>query len=179
MPQRSDSSLEDLLEQYRDGNLQAFEMFFRKTKNIVHTYVIRRMNNSETAEDITQEIYLRIHRYVISYDRSKGNATSWIRSIAHNSISDHFSHLKSRQIPPQARYFLEANAPDNLNDRMFYEDMIYQFQGHLDAGELEILIERLVADSSFKEIGNKHGIRTDHARQKFGRIIKKIKKLID
>lgn len=178
MPLRSDSQLEDLLEEYRDGSTEAFEIFFRKTKNVVYAYVRRRVNNTETAQDITQEIFLRIHRYVVTFEREKGNAMSWVRSIAQNSLIDYFTQQKSRNGQPDAQLFHEINRPEDLNDRLYYEDMIFQFRGYLSPDELEILIERLIADTSFKDIGLKQGIRTDLARQKFSRVLKKIRKIL-
>ncbi|RZJ53608.1 MAG: sigma-70 family RNA polymerase sigma factor, partial [Flavobacterium sp.] len=128
-------------------------------------------------QDITQEIYLRIHRYVVSFDREKGNAMTWIRSIAHNCISTHFSIQRTLDKLSEEEYLREMAQPMDANDKLFYEEMIFQFQGYLNVDELEILVGRLITESSFKEIGIQKGINADHARQKFSRIMKKIKRL--
>ncbi|RYZ89948.1 MAG: RNA polymerase sigma factor [Proteobacteria bacterium] len=179
MPSRSERSLEDLLEDYRDGSPEAFETFFRKTRNIVFHYVQRRIKNLESSQDITQEIYLRIHRYIVSFDREKGNAMSWIRSIAHNCIANHFTLQRTLDKLSEDEYLREVSLQTDANDKLYYEDMIFQFQGFLNADELDILIGRLISESSFNEIGIQKGINADHARQKFSRILRKIKKLLN
>lgn len=170
----SENNLEDLLREYRDGNVEAFEIFFRLTKKIIFAYVKRRIENPQNAQDITQEIFLRIHRYIVSFDRSKGTALNWIHSIAHNCIADHVRTQKLRQSVLES---LEGQKPIgriDVNDRIFLEEMVAQFYGHLEKVELEILLDRLLNEESFNEIAAKQGIRTDHARQKFARTLKKI-----
>lgn len=178
MPLRSDKTLEDLLKDYRDGDVEAFDSFFRQTKKIVYSYIRRRITNQESAQDITQEVYFRIHRYVVTYDDKKGNAISWIRSIAHNCITSYINAQKARQLLTEAYLeALEEEVPTS-NDRIFLEEMLAQFNRQLDSVELNILTDRLLSELPFNEIASKRGIRADHARQKFSRIIKKVRKLL-
>jgi RNA polymerase sigma factor (sigma-70 family) len=171
----SENNLEDLLREYRDGNVEAFEKFFRLTKKLIYAYVKRRIENPQSAQDITQEIFFRIHRYIVSFDRSKGTALNWVHSIAHNSIADHIRTQKQRQVILDSLEGQKLYGRIDVNDRIFLEEMIAQFYGHLEKGEIEILLDRLLNEESFNEIAAKQGIRTDHARQKFTRTLKKIR----
>lgn len=177
MSSGSEKNLEDLLGEYRDGNVEAFETFFRLTKRIVYAYVKRRIENPQTAQDITQEIFLRIHRYVVTFDSSKGSGLNWIHSIAHNSIADHVRTQKIRQSVLESLQEQKPLGRSDANDRIFLEEMVAQFYGYLEKSELEILLDRLLNEESFNEIAAKQGIRTDLARQKFTRTLKKIRRL--
>lgn len=177
MPSRYDGRLEDLLKKYQEGRPEAFEEFFRKSKRTIYSYVRRRVSSAENAQDITQNIYLRIHRYILTFDCEKGSALGWIRSIAQNAVADHVKQLQNRQnmLDGESLRLLQAQEEQNPNDRIFFEEMLIQFQGHLSPEELNLVLERVLEEASFNDIAAKQGIRADYARQKFLRIMKKLR----
>ncbi len=178
MPSGSDDRLEDLLNEYREGNVDAFEEFFRKTKKIVYAYVRRRISNVEIAQDLTQDIYLRVHKYILSFDGRKGSALGWLRSIAHNTVTDYLTQQMAKHSVSDPEALTPEQSHIDVNDRIFFEELIYQFRGHIPPEDLTLLLDRVIEEISFEDIGRKHGIRADHARQKFSRILKKLKSVL-
>lgn len=90
----SNSRLEALLEAYQDGSLKAFDEFFLKTKDPFFLYIRRRVGNSEVAQDVTQDVYFRLHRYISSFKKGEGKALYWVLSIIQNCIFDHWAKLE-------------------------------------------------------------------------------------
>jgi len=56
----------------------------------VSRYVVRMTGTSNEAEDITQEVFLRLWTHAERYDPQKARLTTWLHNIAHNLCVDHF-----------------------------------------------------------------------------------------
>jgi RNA polymerase sigma-70 factor (ECF subfamily) len=177
VPLPSHKPLEDLLEAYRDGSLDAFDEFFRRTRDPLYSYVKRRVKNSEAAQDIIQDAFLRIHRYIGSFKRSEGKALPWLLSVVQNCINDYYSLQKAK--PGERGFELEPEASyeQGMDERLFLKEIILALEKRIDPEELDLLLQRLVVGFSFNEIAYRKGILPDNARQKFSRILKKIRHL--
>lgn len=175
MPLPSHKPLEDLLEAYREGSLEAFDEFFRRTRDPLYSYVKRRVKNAEAAQDIIQDAFLRIHRYIGSFKRSEGKALPWLLSIVQNCIIDHYNLQKAKL--GEGGFELEVSYEQGMDDRLFLKEIIQALEKHIDSEELDLLLQRLVVGFSFNEIAYRKGILPDNARQKFSRILKKIRLL--
>ena len=86
---------EALMADYQRGDATAFEMLFRRYKDRVYGYFVRRFNDREAAEDLFQSTFLRVHRARRDYDTNRPFAT-WIFAIASNLGRD---ELKRREDP--------------------------------------------------------------------------------
>jgi RNA polymerase sigma-70 factor, ECF subfamily len=72
------------------------------TRSDLHTrvlrYVSRRVRSREDAEDITQEVMLRIHRHSADLEHAERMA-AWVYRIAANAIADHYRRPARRELP--------------------------------------------------------------------------------
>jgi RNA polymerase sigma-70 factor (ECF subfamily) len=59
-------------------------------------FISRRVTSRETAEDILQEVMLRIHRSAAGVERAEA-VGAWIYSIARNAIVDHYRSASVRR----------------------------------------------------------------------------------
>jgi DNA-directed RNA polymerase specialized sigma24 family protein len=64
-----------------------------------------------------------------------------------------------------------------MDERLFLKEIILALEKRIDPEELDLLLQRLVVGFSFNEIAYRKGILPDNARQKFSRILKKIRHL--
>jgi RNA polymerase sigma-70 factor, ECF subfamily len=81
-------------------------------------FVMRRVGSRETAEDIVQEVMLRIHRRAGGIERAEAIG-AWVHTIAKNAITDHYRSARVRrelatgsEIDPEAVEEAEGDAPD-------------------------------------------------------------------
>ena len=70
------------------NNYQEVWDLWLSSKDRLHGYVLSRFKNKELAEDITQEVLLKIHKSCCS-DKEIKNVNSWLFQIAHNTTLDH------------------------------------------------------------------------------------------
>lgn len=61
-------------------------------------FITRRVNSPHDAEDILQEVMLRIHRHRTELDRVH-NISAWVYRIARNAITDHYRRPAGRELP--------------------------------------------------------------------------------
>lgn len=62
MPEGSSSVYANVLQQFRKGDLDAFETLFREHQRPVYGWILRIVRNAAAAEDLTVETFWRIHR---------------------------------------------------------------------------------------------------------------------
>ncbi len=70
-----------VLNEFRQGNLDAFETLFRLHQRAVYGWILRIVRNPETAEDLTIEAFWRIHKARASFQPAMG-FEGWARRIA-------------------------------------------------------------------------------------------------
>ncbi len=80
----------------REGDLSAFEQIMRVYERRIFGYVMRHVNNREDAEDITQEVFIKLYKKFDSYD-PKQTFTTWLFTIATNTIYDFLRHRRGKQ----------------------------------------------------------------------------------
>jgi RNA polymerase sigma-70 factor, ECF subfamily len=59
-------------------------------------FIDRRVESRETAEDILQEVMLRIHRHADGLERAEA-VGAWVHAIARNAITDHYRSARARR----------------------------------------------------------------------------------
>jgi RNA polymerase sigma-70 factor (ECF subfamily) len=74
---------EQVMLRYKEGVLVAMEELVRRYKNPVYCFAYRLGNTEAEAQDITQEVFLRLHQHRLEYVPS-GKFSTWIFSITHN-----------------------------------------------------------------------------------------------
>jgi RNA polymerase sigma-70 factor (ECF subfamily) len=62
------TSDEALMLEFQGGSLAAFEELFARYRRPRYRFFARRLNNSERAEDLTQETFLAVIRAVSRYE---------------------------------------------------------------------------------------------------------------
>ena len=82
-----------LMLRYRDGDVNAFEMLYRRHKDPVYRYLLRLCQHRDTAEDIFQEVWGKIVRARESY-RPTAKFTTFLYRVAHNCFIDHVRRNK-------------------------------------------------------------------------------------
>ena len=166
--QLSDSALVSL---YITGNENAFELLVNRHKNKVYTTILLIVKDTETAEDLLQDTFIKaIHTMKGGRYNEEGKFSSWICRIAHNLAIDYFRKEKRNPM---------INIEDNgniFNTLSFSEESIEALQikeethdrlreliQQLPEAQKEVLIMRHYADMSFQEIAETTGVSINTA----------------
>jgi RNA polymerase sigma factor (sigma-70 family) len=98
---------------------------FRRYAQDLRRYLDRRLGHSQDAEDLAQEVYLRLLR--IDSDKQVDNPLAFIYGVAHHVLADHMSaEQRARERIPSAGEVSEV-ALDQMS-----EALSDQLEDHLD-----------------------------------------------
>lgn len=86
-----------LIEQYLNGNVQAFNTLVWRWQSPVYNFVLRVIGNSEQAKDITQATFIRVFKDLKKL-KDKEKFKSWLYRIAMNLCLDEIKKMKKRKL---------------------------------------------------------------------------------
>ena len=70
-------------------NNETFEEVYNKNYNSIYHYVNFKIKDSEIAKDITQDVFIKLHKNFDKYDVYMAKLNTWLRTIANNAIIDY------------------------------------------------------------------------------------------
>lgn len=88
----------DLVRRARSGDGVAWEEIVSAYSRRIFNLAYRFTSNAEAAEDLTQEVFIRIYRTLDQYDAKQGDLSNWLMRLARNLVIDDYRH---RQRNPQ------------------------------------------------------------------------------
>lgn len=91
----------DLVRRCRAGDGSAWEEIVTAYSRRIFNLAYRFTSSAEAAEDLTQEVFIRIYKTLDQYDSKQGNLSNWLMRLARNLIIDDYRH---RQRNPQDTY---------------------------------------------------------------------------
>lgn len=74
----------ELIKRCRAGDPNAFTLLYEQYKNLVYRTAFLMLDCSEEAEDALQEVFLRVHHSLNTYQPEKGAFTTWLHKITVN-----------------------------------------------------------------------------------------------
>ncbi len=76
------------------GDGPSWEELVRRHTRRVYNLCYRFTGNSTSAEDLSQEVFLRIFRTLPSYQSSQGAFPTWLTSVTRNLLVDHYRRTR-------------------------------------------------------------------------------------
>jgi RNA polymerase sigma-70 factor (ECF subfamily) len=78
------------------GCVSAFELLYNRHSPMVFALILRIVENQQVAEELTQEVFLRVWQRSSTYHADRGSVRNWILSIAHNLAIDDIRRQQAR-----------------------------------------------------------------------------------
>lgn len=124
MPEISD---QQLIKDYFQGDAKALELLIARYLPLVYGYLLRFVRHAPDAEDITQEVFVKVWKQLKKFEPEK-SFKAWILSIAKNTAIDFFRRKKIIPLaafPPAFEDFLSETRADSkpLADESFDESL--------------------------------------------------------
>src|ERR1700761_9256802 len=104
MPLESTTPEEDkhLVQRLKSRDGQAMVALYDKYGSLVYSVIFRAVAERATAEDLTQETFLRIWNRIHTFDEEKGKLQSWLVTVARNRAFDHLRSIRNQAIQSSA-----------------------------------------------------------------------------
>ena len=170
-------NIQDCIQCVKAGDYKAFSHIVSEYRQMIFTIIFKIVNNREDAEDISQEIFIKVFKSLNSF-KEESEFSTWLYRIAYNtalseirkrkivfsSFEDDFSTLKDETIDEE----IEELA---LEERIIYLEQALKMLPAKDA----LLITLFYLDNqSIEEISRISNLSRANVKIKLHRIRKKL-----
>ena len=76
------------------GDSAAWEDIVQRHHRRIYNICYRFAGTADDAQDLTQEVFIKMYRTLASYDASKGAFMTWVTTVTRNLLVDHFRKTK-------------------------------------------------------------------------------------
>jgi RNA polymerase sigma-70 factor, ECF subfamily len=150
---------------------ETFDSLWNQTHHRLCWFVCSRISNEQDAEDILQDVFLRIYDQFKTV-RDPQRLESWMYQVARNRIVDHYRGRRQWVDLPET-----LAAEDDLAERTPESLLTYlrEMVGTLPKGYREALIQADMHGMSHQELATKLGITLPGAKSRVQRARQKVK----
>ena len=157
-----DASDETLMLAYAAGDAVAFEQLYARHRGKLYRYLQRQLRDNAVADELFQDVWQRVIAARSGWKPDAGFAT-WLYTIAHHRLGDHWRSLKHRpSAPADADERMARVADPDTPERVLSEfERRRQLQLALDdlpEEQREVLLLRLEQELTLEEIGDITGV---------------------
>jgi RNA polymerase sigma-70 factor (ECF subfamily) len=80
------------------GDAGAWEEIVQRFNRRIYNICYRFAGGGDDAEDLTQEVFIKIYRTMASFDAEKASFNTWVTTVTRNLLVDHFRKTKNDRI---------------------------------------------------------------------------------
>ncbi|HMD13938.1 MAG TPA: RNA polymerase sigma factor [Bacteroidota bacterium] len=110
----------ELIELFRHGDVTGFNELVRRYQEKVYWIARRTMGNHEDADDVVQDVFVRVFEK-LKYFRGDANFYTWLYRVTVNVSLNALRKKRIKDILPFDELFEETLPADNQTDRAMYE----------------------------------------------------------
>jgi len=144
----------------------------RRHDRLMFGVSLRLVGNRQDAEDITQDVMLKIFSKLNSFE-GRSSFKTWMIRVTRNACKD---WLKKRAISKQYSQAL-ANEPQEHSTIEYEEDRLIGLLKDLSPADREVLTLRFVADLSLQEISETTDLSLSATKMRLYRAIDRLQEL--
>ncbi len=179
-----------LVERCLAGDPSAWEQLVRAHHRRVYILCYRFTGRSAEAEDLTQEVFLRVFRTLKSYRADEGAFATWLTSVTRNLLIDHYRKARrdrvleplEDQLPLLEEKAAPASRTDSLTSGREAGEVLQQALARLSPDLREAVILRDLQEMEYREIAKVLGVpegtvksRINRGRAELGKLLRKWK----
>ncbi len=154
----------DVVAAFLGGEERAFQELVQRYQTRLLNFIYRTIGDRERAEDLVQEVYIRVYRHLHRFDRSKKFST-WIYTIASNLAKNElrnrsrnplvlFQTIKKNWQDEDRPLQIEdaTSRPDDLNRKRHLRALVEDTVAKLPEHHREVFVLRELEGKSYEEI---------------------------
>lgn len=166
-----------------DGDSGAWAELVRTHHRRVYGLCYRFTGSAADAEDLTQDVFLKIYSNLSSFDVARGSLQVWITTMTRNLLVDNFRRTKNQratgsldegwdqteELKPIDRLVAREPSPHEMAARKELEKMVQEALAHVSVELREAVILRDLQDMDYKEIAQVLGIPEGTVKSRISR----------
>jgi len=166
-----------------DGDSGAWADLVRTHHRRVYGLCYRFTGSPADAEDLTQDVFLKIYSNLASFDTTRGSLQVWITTMTRNLLVDNFRRTRNQratssldenwdsaeELKPVDRLVAREPSPHEMAARKELEKMVQEALSHVSVELREAVILRDLQDMDYKEIAQVLGIPEGTVKSRISR----------
>jgi RNA polymerase sigma factor (sigma-70 family) len=167
-----------LMQAVRDGDLARLGTLFERHHLAVFDFLARMTGDRAAAEDLTQDVFVRILKYRATF-RNEGSFQTWLFRIARNARADYFKrrggveHISDEGIDPPA----DTPGPARLLEQGQDAARLRQALLRLREDRRELIVLARYRGMTHEEIAELLGVDPGAVKVRFHRAIKELREI--
>lgn len=178
------------------GDAAAWEEIVQRSSRRIYNLCYRFAGSTGDAEDLTQEVFIKIYRTLQSFDPERASFNTWSTTVARNLLVDHFRRTRNDRItdsmdatsgdeeqnqPLSEQLTDGAPGPDKHYENRERREVIHEALQKLSPELREAVILRDLQELDYREIAEVLKIpegtvksRINRGRTELGRLLQRI-----
>lgn len=143
-PAGSGEDTADLVRMIKSKNERSFNILYDKYCGALYGILIKFVRRKDLADDLLQEVFVKIWKHIDSFDSAKGTLFTWMLNIARNQAIDYLrsSHNQQQSLHVDNEVFYQhtdyADTNTSSNTRVEFKELQNKAM-QLDAKYTEII----------------------------------------
>lgn len=154
---------------------------YKKYYDLIYWFILNKVRKVEIAQELTNDVFIKVNKHLLNYDVYRAKLSTWIYTIANNTIIDYYRTDKSNKVQS-----VESFTDDNGNEYFQFEaynvecsdliegnetnDQITNAMKKLNDKEKSIAMLYFVNQMKYKEISEKLDIPMGSVKGTINRI---------
>jgi RNA polymerase sigma-70 factor (ECF subfamily) len=179
-PPETDGHERDIVQRARIGDQQAladlYDLYFPR----IYRYVLARTGNPPEAEDVTEEVFVRMLGGIANFEWRQAPFAAWLFRIAHNQVVSNARKNGVRRHDTSLSVSIADQSPDPLSrveDRLHFEQ-IFDVARCLPQAQREVLWLRFAVGLSVGDTARALGKHEGNVKVLQHKAIAKLQKLL-
>jgi RNA polymerase sigma factor (sigma-70 family) len=162
----------------KKGNQKAFAVLVGQYKNLVFTLALRMLRNREEAEEVAQDIFIKVFHSIHQF-KGDSKFSTWLYRVVYNTCLDRIKKLKREPRTEVINEFTESQVldMDSALDQIELKErktLIAECLDVLPEDESVIMVLYYLEELSLQEISEIVNLNTNHLKIKLFRARKKM-----
>lgn len=182
---------QDLVKRCLTGDDSAWEALLRAHNRKIYNLCYRFTGNTTEAEDLTQEVFIKIFQTLRTFDPVQGQFTTWLNRVARNHLVDHYRRTRhdraTTSLDDQEEGFDPkagaSSGPSSEVEARERKELLQTALGRLSPDMREVIILRDLQELDYAEIAVVLGVpagtvksRINRGRLELARVLKRMLK---
>jgi len=170
-----------LMLRYGDGDVQAFEILYRRHNDAIYRYLLRLSGHRDSADDIFQDVWGKIVKARKSY-RPTAKFTTFLYRVAHNCFIDHVRrnkrHSSNTVLEPEL-HSDSGESPETTTERSLARERLELALATLPEEQRDAFLLREEGGLSIEQIASVTGCNRETAKSRLRYAVNKLRSAID
>lgn len=153
------------------------EKIYLDYRDRVFGYVMSKVAHTQDAENITADVFVKVFEKLNTFDAQKASLSTWIYTIARNTVTDYFRMRKAVFELPQSQAS-DFSVEDEICSNETLDELADALEA-LDARERDIIILRYYSGKTLKEIAVHLGISYAYVKVLQNKALAKLKNFLE